>query len=794
MDEKMRLLPLILIMCTSTAQAAIEAIIYTDNNGQDKTKLRADIDLENAKSTEVFVSSGLDTTVTLTVYRNNVQVSQQTSHVIGVDDRKTLNGQDYYANIFTLSSALIEGDYRVTTVTKNLLGETTSTDSVTFENDLTPPTFSSEIQLVRSAYHTTIENIGNTSTTSYLYVDATDNSGINRAVYWTNRDNRIERDVQFNADTNRAIADRSIVASSTLVPEDNYYQLGFDIFDKAGNKATISRYSWFNIRCPNGATIKKEVFNSSSGQWQTYSPGMVIHSNPVKVRYGRLISEFATDGWPIGYANSYITNSDSQYHYYERTFIYPSMYSYFHYFNASGSPCGTYHDRSFTFTPAAGVQVAGKYTNVRYQINNSGLWIDANHSRLNYTHTVTDIEVSVETRDYVQKVVFNSVGTCLVPVGQTSCVISNDASGITYSSGKGYVAHAFYIQTEDDSLRVHQDYHRAYWDFNAPENLSLNFNQQAKSLTSIVYNADDVTDWRQNLWNLSNVDVEAFIDSAWQKLPEANGKYLDAWTHQQDYDVSALSVESNVQFRLISTDSYGNSTTTTHTFFIDNIEPEIAVQYDGNQLPSVINNIEKLLVTIDDNSQPVLTEARLTGSNSSEDVYLAIVDEGNSNYSLQQPKIFPTLNFDDGERYQLHLTALDSFGTAKSRTISFGYTPENLITLENLLLFNVNQTMYLLNNQPFALIRAPELLRLDNGQLATGPQKVVVINRSNSEIPIALKLDDGTSLNVSIGQIAEFTLDLGSAGRPFEIEVYPANNEEGTAEFLLEIPELESLY
>lgn len=786
-------------LCSPNTIAGLEELRYQSHQQVSVTKNTDDIGVENISTATLAISSGLDRIVSYKLYYNGALVSTQQTGVVGVEDRFTLGNKDFYGKIVDVQHNFGQGNYSVLIETHRLNGDLSSSETWEWINDLTAPVFNDEIKHTRRAYYATLERMGNSSTTEQLSVSVTDNDAIESAVYWTERNgDRREAVVSYNPDTSTAVASRNIVTSRALVPVDGEYRLGFDIYDKAGNKSTISRTSWIALSCHN-AQVQRQVFNPTTSTWTDYEAGMTIYANPVKVRFARPLANFATEqnplGWKIGHI---ITNSDSQNAYYERTFNYPGQYSYFHLYSENGFICYTHHDRSFSFVLADGVFEAPKGVQVSYQKDNINQWIGTTFpntsSRLNEPYRISGYKFKVQLRPFRQLASINNIGSCYIEVGQDECVITNQNSPIVRSSGKGYVAHAWYLGHENGSLRNHQGYHLEYFDFNPPEIRTAEYEPSTKLLKSVTYNADTVTDWRQGIWQLSGVTAKALINGTWTELPRASEKYLDVWTFERYFDLSNLEVEGDIELKVEAWDNFGNRTESSFTVFVDNKAPTLTVEYQGAALPPIIESIEDLLISVTDSSNADLISARLMGSNSNEDVFLAIVEAGDAQFTLQTPRIFPTLDFELGEVYELELSARDSHGTQSLKTVSFGYTPANLIRMEIAPLLPVRAALRDRGDNPLVTIRAQDQLVLDNGQVATGIQEASITNRSNSDFAITIR-SNTQEIEVPRGETKTLQVDLGNAGEILNVDVYPAeSNKEGIAEFLFEIPQLKSIY
>ncbi len=784
-------------LVSSAAVAGIEQAVFSNANGATQSVEGSDLGFISINSAiQLYISSGLDRKleVQLVSDSGNIVDNVETS-VINISDRLTVGGDDFYGKIVTLDAPPSDGSYRFVVKSVDLSGSITSTSSYSFIQDTTAPTIAGSFTLTRNAWYATIDKFGRADTVKQLNVSGvTDANGIDHVKYWVNQSDNTKKyaDIQYNNYSNSVVIDGSIAASTNMVPSPGYYEFGIDVVDLAGNKSTKSRYSHIDLTCPSTDNSVTQVYNENSEVWQTYSPGMVIYANPVKVRYGRDLNDFATPsapyGWKIGSAISY---SDGNYAYYERTFPYKQQYSYFHFFSESGHRCRTHRLSSFNFTLASGVDLAPVHTKLAYKTNLSDKWVTSASFRTSKPATITTVRLFGQARSYRQKRTLRSGGTCYIEIGSSYCDISTNYK---FSTGRGYIPYAHHAYKADGTMGLHSGYLLTYWDYNAPKIKGLTQNKLSRSIQMNTFDADTTSDWRSGIWVISSAGASAVVDGIEIALSSPTMNKIDYQHREYTFDTSSLDVAAIVPITFFVEDSYGNKTEKTESYAIDTKKPEVSVTYSGTALPDFIADIRGLEFKVEDFSVASLTSVQLTGSDANENVYLAIVDKGDGNFSVEKPRIFPTLDYDSGERYTLNLIAQDEFGNSVTKSIVFGYMPENLIVVDTQQYLPSNgAALYDVSDHAIASIYSEEILTLDSSQIATGKQQAEISNRKNSDFPIVVRGNDGL-VTVAPGETKTMLVDLGVSGSKLDIEVYPANNTEGSAEFMFNIPTLTTIY
>lgn len=801
----------LLLSCVAThASAGLEFVAFTSTNNESELVSNfSNVYINNAGGVDLYIASGLDRKLNVKLKRGGTVVEDITTSVINTNDRIDKGGKEFYGKTVSLSKLTMDGEHTIEIDTLSLKGALVATDSYVLTRDVVPPVINdTDITWIRNAYsYGNIDQFSYSDSSLELRLNSLteDRSGLSHVEYFISTPERLAADkndrsvlsARLNTDGefsgNASIANDQ-AAHPNVAPNQDLYTIGFNVFDKAGNKGTIQRNSHIDNLCPPRPSI--EVFNVNTNLWEPYVANMTIHSNPIKMRWGRDTSTFENGanspyGWVSGHNVSYTVDSTS---YYERTMPIPQDYSYFYFYTRAGEVCHRQTLSSFKFTFANGVDSAPVGNGVWYKTNlpeHGNNWIKSSSPRYNKPYTITAVRHHAEARPYRQKAWGSSIPTCYIEPGQTYC---DSITDISYSSGRGYSPKPVKLDRDSGGLSIHYSYLYTYWDMNPPQVKSVESSTETKSIISKSHDPDTVSDWRKGFWAISKVQAEVKSqsdDSSYRLLPSKTTQ-LDIQNREDIFDISKID-DGEYEVTVVATDSYGNvgSSQQPVNLKVDNTPPDIDVQYDGAPLPDTIVDIRSIRLILSDSSDAVVTSGRLYGSSSNENVFLGVIAHGDGVYSFEQPKIFPTLL--DGELYSLEVNAEDEYKNSKSEIISFRYIPQNLIEMDVQSYLGVAVKLYNEDDSPLAKIFSKYPLQIDEGMLATGIQNAYITNRSDSEISIVLVLAGG-EVTVDPGETKPIQVDLGDSGDALNIEVYPASEIEGKASLMFDIPQLTSKY
>lgn len=805
---------------SSIANAAIiEGLSFTDTTGTSKLVAPDSTSYINSVGKiTTYISSGLDRKLDITVSLNGSTVQSYSSSVINTKNKYSISGQSFYGLKLDLTSFTQEGTYTVQIKTKNLSGETTNTDTYKVIRDVTAPRINGSIYWT-STHGTDYPMWGNIN---YFARDGMNYSvsvnglsdtvsGIDKAVYFIKHPNdaksaRYETSASYDSSAGLAAVPAVKAAYIGYASTRANYNIGFDIYDKAGNKSTTSRNSHIDNVCP--STPQLQILNAATGNWENYnSAGHLIYANPVTMRSLRPTSEFNVSGvygWQDWKSSSYAFSGGlyglpytayvtGGYKADQETFSYPNELIYLQYYTKSARICYTqrFGVNNLNLKPAnSSVHLATTVDSVQAIVNNKLQPMDGYAYKIHTPQVLQYVRVNVQPRNYVQVLTDTIVGaSCRVPVNGRYCDIP-----VNFTFNRSTTSHTnlkdFYIIAQSTSGQFRQQVGilRAVFDFDPVTVVSATQDIDSDQLVVRTHNANASDNWWKGYFALSSINAVSLNTQS--VAPHTSVSQYDIYNRDDYFNLSGLS-DGVHTIQIGVTDYAGNVTTTSTSVDIDHTAPKISISYDGDKLPDTISDIRDILVNMEDPHSSTVIEAHLTGSSSNEDIYLGISNSSNT-ATFELPRIFPTLL--DGEKYDLKITTQDSYGNTSSKSISFGYMPKGIITLDVQSTLPRYMNLKDGNDHPIARFVNKDPLTTESGMVATGTQDAYITNRKTSDFAIEIEVD-GTTSTVDPGVTKNFSLDLGETGGTFEIPVYPAVDDvEGTAQVMMDIPQITSLY
>ncbi|WP_353500401.1 Ig-like domain-containing protein [Vibrio chaetopteri] len=811
------------MIMTPAHSAIIEGAIFSTPQGQSvERKVEATTFVNSVGDITLFVSSGLDRKLQVNVKHNGIVIEQFTSPVINTNNRYTFGEKSFYGLEHTLRSLNKETRYEIDITTFDLSNNALAVDSYLFVRDVTPPQITGEIY--RSDTHGghfpmfgSIEAFSNRGFNYSISVNGIQDSlsGVDRATYFIQHPNhsdseRYEVQADVDAASGLAMVLAKQAANIEYAAKRADYTIGFDLYDKANNKATVTRVSKIDNECPSKPVL--QIRNAASGVWENYnSSGHYIHANPVQFRALRPSADFYINGWYgwgdwLGSSYAYSgglyglpqsSYETGQWKVDETTFSYPNSLIWLDFFTKSGSSCSVqrFGNTDLNLVPAnQHVQLATKLNSTQILANN--IWVDP-HPATEFngiaygikepTH-VSHIRAHVEPRSYVQVLTDTLVGTtCHVPVGGTYCDIP-----VNYSftpTSKSFFSD-FYINAKSTTGQFEQrvGIARIVYDWNPISITDISQNTLGQELKVMTQNGDLTNNWWDTYFGLRTVEAKSLTDNT--PLTHVNLERYDVQNRADFLSLKGLS-EGVHDIEVTITDKIGTIAKTITKVDIDTISPSFDISYESGSMPETISDIRDILVTLMDMHSSHVVEAHLTGASSNENIFLGIVNNNNT-ATFELPRIFPTLI--ENERYQLKIVAEDSYRNQSTVTISFGYIPKGLITLEAQTTLPVSHPLKDINDNAIARFVNNYPLVTDSGMMATGNQDTYITNRKTSDFAVMVIID-GVKETVEPGTTSRTSLDLGNTGSTFEIPIYPARpGELGTASIMLDIPQLRSIH
>jgi hypothetical protein len=791
------IISLVVLTVPILGHAEISEYIFTDTHNAEKHVTPDKIFINPATYFNTLNISGLDRYITLNVTdASGAAMFTTTTDKVTVNDRlQTENGTEFYGKKISIP-AMGEGTYTISEVIKDLQQKVISQNNYTATIDRTGPTIAKPIGYTRNGWSFGSEAnftprpeggqyMGVAAITLSGLEDSS--SGLNRAEYFVidskgNRRvapqviNKVEKSITVQVDQ---------AGGPTLAPESKAeYQIGFDIYDNAGNKTTVSRLSNIDRTIPAWSI---EIQNANSGVWEPYVAKMKIFKNPVQYRIKRNKSDsIKFNGSVYGWADNQYQSTDSQYFYSQYSVVYPDVWGIYKEFETNAGGVMRFFSSTFSFTYAPGVEAGPIMTDRDMKIAERGNVWQGSTVR-NNTISMTDVKFSMEKRNYSQKIwmVDNENYFCVIPAGETTCTTAVDFKhagrgwrNVIISAGK----------STDNTLNTEVGTFSVLWDSNPPTIINTSTDKIRKKMSLIVVDND-----RINTWQLPQFDTQIFMAT----LRNAKGEAItlnpvsvsesDYKTKLVDFSYSGLPDGNYTLVSVTATDTMGNtaSQALNQQILIDSAPPEISFSYQGKNAEGLlIKGLENLVITLKDSSMDsTIQSMTLTGGPNSDNVKLTTKPTGSNTYVPEYPRLFPSLQSDAGS-YTILVTATDGSGNSSSKRVTFNYEPNNLVLLDRLRTFGAAKALSTTDNRPLAYLKT-SVLRRQDGSIVTG--KLVGTMTVRKDGAFAITIADTT---VFPGETKEIVLDMGQ-GEEKIYPIFPAQyGVTGTSFFIIEFPQV----
>lgn len=773
---------LTLLFFSFSAPAEIIEYRFTDTNAESKIISGATNLINPVGNVNIVVSGGLDRYVNLRIISSdNIDVYDSKSDLIGIHDRITTADGDYFGYVFS-TPQLDDGLYRIEQTLLDYNSLVVKTIDTTVIIDTTPPASDPTITWVKYGWSFgSINDFGTGGASRALELrNINDDNGLANAIYYAIDGNGSRKEVAATLDSEKGIATVPIsqAASSTIAPIDKHrYTIGFDIYDLAGNKTSVSRQSNIQRSVP---TNTVEIYNSSTSSWQTYVENMTVYSNPVKIRYGRNKSEHVNfNGTDFGWADSTYNEVTDNKIYYNVELPYPQLYSYFNFYTKSGM-LRTNRYPSLIFSYAPGVLKAPTPLSLQHQRTTSDGWHGQSHST-NQALTYNRIKINAQPRPYRQKAWLSGIGHCYIEISETSCEM--DVS-ISRSSGRGYAPYSYGASRADGSWSVHKSHFYTYWDFNPPQIDALSRNDE--NIEFVVTDNDTINNWQINMFQTYSFEAAA-INVNGDEFPLTLKSYTTRSYNTKSGIFTLDSLDEGTYDIVFTTkDTYGNAATKTLSdkVIIDQTPPAIIVRVNDEAFVhgQTVKGLESLSIELNDPHNPEIKSIALKGGPASDAVLLEWSPTGERDtYQLEYPRIFPSL--EDNQSYTVDIVATDDYNQSATLSLIFDYIPNNIIKVDSIKTLAVNKILRDSFNKPFIYISSTQL-RTADGKLAVGSQEIYFSVRSDADLPVQV-----VDTLIQPGETKSLYVELQD-GR-FELPIVPGENgTEGLSNFLLEVPSL----
>ncbi|VAE21529.1 Conjugative transfer protein 123 [Enterobacter hormaechei] len=789
----LRLAPL-LALSSMGIHAQVSELVFKDTLNAIKYLTPDKVWMNPATGFDVQVITGLDRYVDLSLIDSaSATVWNARSTKVTVEDRlKTSTGTEFYGKRQSVP-AVAEGSYILREIIYDLQNKEVSRTDYPISIDRTAP-ITGTIGYTRggwtagsdASFTNLFTGITHTAVQALVFNGLGDaNSGLDQAEYFTVDPSGQERkkSVPLNLMDGTVTIQMADAANATITPvAQGLYQIGVRVFDKAGNRAELSRISAVDRTIP---WYQFQVLNGRTGSWDSYVPNMVVYSNPIKVRTVRRKADFVSDnGTPFGWADKTFQTSDAEYKYYDYNYVYPNNTNNQYDIQTNAGGVTRIHDSNFKFTPDPTMDLGPKNLTSHFYRSDTDTYINNGTTVFARTLTIGAFRATMEPRKYPQKIrsATTPAYNCIIPVGDTSCEMQAD---LRYLTGKG--SSTIYIyggKTDNNVYDTRVGGWTVIWDTNPPEIQSASVSRSDKTILMTVVDNDRVN----TTFELNRFDTKVFNATIRDEkgkvtvlTPKTSGQ-SDFKTKNAVFSYASLPDGRYTVESVSATDLVGNTATQTlnETLFLDSVAPTISFTYQGvNAEGKLIKGLENLTITLSDASgEAHFTSLNLTGGPNKENVSLTTTRTGVDTYVLEYPRLFPNISSDDGS-YKLTVSAVDGSGNKSTKVLNFQYEPDNLIVLDRMKTLGSASALKTSDDKPLAFLKTTQL-RSKDGSIITGRITGTLAVRKDSSFPITL-----AGVTVAPGETKEVSLDMGQ-GEERLFAITPAvNGVSGSAIFSL---------
>ncbi|MGI2014578.1 Ig-like domain-containing protein [Shewanella oncorhynchi] len=738
------------------------------------------------------LSAGIDRKVKISVLRSDgTVVSTATSHLLGATDRITVGGKSYYGAELQLP-APVGGAYTVRAEILASDGSTVQMDQYPLTVDVTPPTYSSLAPVYGGYGQVTSGDVwklglGGSEDNAFLLSGISDESpikGVKAKLY--RQDGSLYKDVSVNYDDANGQARQSFKSGFFPASDlDEVFTLQFEISDSAGNSYLSPRQKVMFDSITNAPSAPFGVYDPSSTNnlgpglsgFVAYTAGMTVKTNPI-----RLAWRVPRDNWHeyreggINMVNALgemtKVGEDGNYVYLVTTSPFGNTDGNYWRWGNFGAWGGGGISYSLTLSPSAPqsprlLGVDYNYSDIgwssfyRYWVNNSVLPV-----------TVSSIRVKVEPRPYVQTAVHR--GSCEVPVGQDSCVITNS---FTMEKGTtGYVHDNVTVYNTDKSLSSNPMWAEVNWNDQHYPQLSQQYDQSSKVFTLFVNQPG-----RGAYFDRLRLRSAWIEDSKGNKLSPTGGLIANNWeNYTYQWDLKTL---PEGQYSLVAAAEEMHGPLTRQPMFqitSDRTAPTLTISVaDG----AAIQTLDDVVITLADavDPSPKLTSLALVAGPANDKVQLSWREESKGRFRLEYPVMFPSLK--EGESYSLTVAGEDAQGNAVQKAVGFEYKPRQVMLADGM----DGKVMIPAVTHEFVHADGKRIietkpLTLSDGAVVTGSYDVFATLRSDAQVPLVVngvRIEPGQTMGIMSQH------DFGASGGRLSIPVKPAVPDEVGSSSLL---------
>lgn len=680
----------------------------------------------------VFLSGGTDEKIRIEVKKKDQGLLfRQETGVINYEDTTTINGVQHYGQALKIERELVDGEYVIDVIRNRTNGLERARNTYALVVDTQPPEYEK-----LKAHHTsgggyryyTLPDgrwlVQKRSVRNTIFIEGLSDSlsGVGSAVLESvekigegGEKTILKNDVPLTLSLEKGTAE---VKAPNVFKRDGAVSdinLNFAIYDKAGNKKTITQGILADFQCQVGDFVGIESETPSDAiqgfaGYKPYTPGVTVTKNPFRLLYrlpkeddyrsGALLG--VNPASMLGRTLSRTEKADYVYYEYEAlqgtTYIRHSKKTAYRCKsirpNVSLSPDanGTPKIRSalklFVSEPSAEDPVSdyGSYRRIR----SSYLPGVMKHMR-----------VKVEPQSYEQEVVFSAVrgnsNTCLVPAGEDSCDIPlnieakkgtmgyfhsccSATGGPSSYSGPYPGRHGGSLIVRSSSqkrLKSKTVYARSFWNDRVIPEIK-GFSLEKGSLVLSYTTPGDGFAQGSHRYRKEVVMLE--VDGETHQLKDKTRNEVSDFGQRHDMAFSLEDIPSgNVTATATIATTTGSEVSEEITFTVDNDGPELTL----GGLAGHIQNTESATLTMSEPSyfsEPTVT---LSGGPSSINTTVPLSGGGVSSedqpsdtylYSLNVPILYPS----DDKPYTVTASATDKHGNSTTMAQTFYYSPPKI--------------------------------------------------------------------------------------------------------------------
>jgi hypothetical protein len=785
------LLPALFFSSTVT-HAEVLQLSYTDANNIAVTVSPIQEYINPQGSFNVIASGGLDLKLRIIITDiNDTIIHNQTSGTIGIEDELNIEGKTYFGKKLTVPS-LSDGIYTFTVETIDTVAGVIQSDAHSYTKDTVAPSFGDISISAYGGVNTHPDEPGVWYTTNYstnrIYLnnisDATSGIGKIEAYSVVGGSEYVRGTASFDAITQRA----DIGNGSGYFPNGNNatekYQLTYEVYDRAGNKAVSAIQSLYYDSYTAGSVVAA-VYNPSSSNviagkvgFDPYTPGMKVYTNPIQWMSRIPLTNYYDSSKNVMGGEYFVGAAevvkDEMYAY----GIYKRSYGFRNTNYVRVTQRGHWSTGSISYdlvldesVPKSPVRLSAQYlfsdtgwNNWRRQVNTPELPLQ-----------VLAVRQTVQPRSYVQ--IFSHHGaSCRVEPNESECIAEFASPLELRENSYGNLHGGSSVSSEDGQLTSEPSWASVHWNGSEiPQITNHEWDINTKTLKAWVtqpnkgYYFDTI-----RVVDMYITDNDVRIGATVKASTLVGGNYYIELVIEDlvegEHDLTFVAQETHQNYGKLDFAKV----------FIDATAPTINITNNNIANFAEITGLEGLNITLDDAySDAKIIEVELKGGPISTATYLAWKSLGDGQYGLQYPRIFPSLN--PGDDYTLKVTASDTFNNESTSEKTFTYIPPNLKRLGTLTTLAVNLNILDNNNLPLSSIKAT-LMRDNAGQLANGPQNMIFSLRSDANFDVLVQ-----GVLVKVGQTV--TMTVNAINGTIDIPVYPAvKGMGGHAAFFAEFP------